>query len=108
MDFVNPIISNVADLRKQLDIIFACAPGAHEIRIIGRCYHTTLDGKKLERILIKDSGDPQAYAIQLTKTPKEAVEIITKHFNDYPAHNCYMVVNRVRIWLKITSHYLAR
>lgn len=94
-------IPNVNDLRKQLDIIFACAPGAHEIRVIGRYYHTSLDGKKLERVLAKDSGDPQAYAIHLARTPKEAVEIITKHFNDYEAHNCYMALNRVSDQFKI-------
>lgn len=94
-------IPNVNELRKQLDIIFGCAPGAHEIRVIGRYYYSTLDGKKLERVLNKDSGDIQAYAIYLAKNPKEAEQIITKHFSDYPAHNCYMALNRVSDQFKL-------
>jgi hypothetical protein len=94
-------IPNVNDLQRQLEIIFACAPGAHEIRVIARYYSTTLDGKKLERVLAKDSGDSQAYALNLVRSPKEALEIITKHFSDYPAHNCYMALNRVSDQFKL-------
>ena len=29
------------------------------------------------------------------------LEIVTKHFNDYEAHNCYMALNRVSDQFKI-------
>ena len=99
----NHLIPNVNDLRKQLDIIFACAPGAHEIRVIGRYYQTSLDGKKLERVLAKDSGEPQAYALSLVRSSKEALELLAKHFSDYPAHNCYMALNRVSDQFKLKA-----
>ncbi len=94
-------IPNTSDLQKQLEIIFACAPGSHEIRIIGRIYLTSLDGQRLERFLVKDTGEAQAYAIGLARNAKEAIAFIGSHFSDYQAHNCYLAINRVSDYFKI-------
>lgn len=94
-------IPNVSDLERQLETIFGCAPGSHEIRIIGRIYSTSLDGKRLERVLVKESGESQAYAIGLARNAKEAISFIQNHFVDYPAHNCYLAINRVSDYFKI-------
>jgi len=32
-------------LQKQLDVIFHCAPGPHEIRILGQRYQVLVDGQ---------------------------------------------------------------
>jgi len=87
--------TNYEQLKQQLDIIYQCAPGPHEIRVIGRRYTITLDGKNIERILLNANQDYQAYAIGTPKSSQEAMLLIQEHFTDLLPHNCYLVLNRV-------------
>lgn len=112
---------NLDDLRKQLEIIYACAPGPHEIRVIGRRYKVKVSsgggGREIEGVLMNAAGtDEQSFGLgngDATKVthpqgdwreelwalpptnPQQVIDLIRTHYNDEEPHNCFIVANQV-------------
>jgi hypothetical protein len=86
--------ASLADTARQLETIFSLSPGPHELRVIGRHFHISLDGKRLERVLLSGNGDPAAFSIGCPRSVGEAIRDIQEHFRDQEAHNVFIVLNR--------------
>lgn len=81
---------SLLDLQKQLEAIFQCAPGPHEIRIFGQKYHVTYDGQ------IQSYYHDKGFSLGAPRNPQAALYLLQSHFSNgvFP-NNCYIVANRV-------------